>query len=62
MHIKTTYTLIVSNSSGASEETRDLATKVAVRRQIRIWDAKGMTAVVRTSDGVEIYRGSALGF
>jgi hypothetical protein len=59
---KTTYTLTISNSSGANEETRGLVTKADVRRQIRTWDAKGMLATVRTSEGEEVYSGSALSF
>lgn len=57
-----TYTLIMLNSQGASEETRNHATKADVRRQIRTWQAKGMTARVFTSDGEDIYDGSALSF
>ena len=57
-----TYTLIMINNQGASDETRNHATKAAVRREIRTWNAKGMTARVYTSDGDCIYDGSALSF
>ena len=56
------YTLIMINEQGASEETRNHATKAAVRREIRTWHARGMTARVYTSDGECIYNGSALSF
>ena len=57
-----TYTLIMINNQGASEETCNHTTKAAVRREIRTWAAKGMTARVYTSDGERIYDGSALSF
>lgn len=56
------YTLIMINKQGASEQTREHASKTDVRRQIRTWDAKDMTARVYTSDGECIYDGSALSF
>lgn len=54
------YTLIISNDSGATEQTSH-STKAAVRRQIRTWHAADMAAVV-SIDGTEIYSGSALSF
>ncbi len=57
-----TYTLIVINKQGASEETRNHTSKSSVRREIRTWNAKGMTARVYTSYGECIYDGSALSF
>jgi hypothetical protein len=57
-----TYTLIMINEQGASEETRNHSTKADVRREIRTWDAKAMTARVYTSDGECIYDGPALSF
>ena len=57
-----TYTLIMLNKQGAAEKTREHASKADVRRQIRTWEAKGMTARVYTSDGECIYDGSALSF
>lgn len=57
-----TYTLIMINAQGASEETRNHASKAEVRRQIRTWDAKDMTARVYTNDGACIWDGSALSF
>ena len=54
------YTLIMLNSQGASEETKH-TTKTMVRRQIRTWDAKDMTARVYAAAEL-IYEGSALGF
>lgn len=57
-----TYTLILINKQGASAETINHTTKADVRREIRTWDAKGMTARVYTSDGECIYDGSALSF
>ena len=62
MERKMTYMLIMINKQGASEETRNHATKSDVRREIRAWDAKGMTARVYTSDGECIHDGSALSF
>jgi hypothetical protein len=62
METDMTYTLIMINEQGASEETRYLISKADVRRQIRTWDAKGMTARVYTSDGECVYDGSALSF
>jgi hypothetical protein len=62
MEIEMTYTLIMINKQGASEETCNHASKADVRRQIRTWDAKGMTARVCTSDGDFVYEGSALSF
>ena len=59
---KTTYTLVMLNSQGASESTYYLPSKAAVREQIRTWDAKGMTARVWTSDGQSIWDGPALSF
>lgn len=55
------YTLIMLNAQGASEESRH-STKASARRKIRTWGAKGMTARVYTSDGACIYEGSALSF
>lgn len=56
-----TYTLIVLNSQGASEQTSH-DTKSAVRSAIRAWaDPKNMTARV-FEDGTQIYDGKALGF
>jgi hypothetical protein len=60
--MKNTYTLIMFNKQGASEETNDLPSKSAVRRVIRTWDAKGMTARVYITGGACIYDGSALSF
>ena len=57
-----TYTLIMLNKQGASDETREHSSKADVRRQIRTWDAKDMEARVYTSDGECIYVGSALSF
>jgi hypothetical protein len=57
-----TYTLIVINKQGASDQTSNLPTKAAVRREIRTWDAKDLTARVYTSDGACVYDGSALSF
>jgi hypothetical protein len=56
------YSLTMSNDSGASEETSH-STKGRVRIQIRTWDARKMTCIVRDSgSGETIYNGSALGF
>lgn len=55
-----TYTLIMLNQQGASEQTEH-ATKAAVRKQIRTWDARHMTARV-LRDGRAIYQGRALRF
>lgn len=57
-----TYTLIMINKSGASKETRNHPTKAAVRREIRTWNASGMTARVYNTDGDCLYDGSALSF
>lgn len=57
-----TYTLIILNNQGASEETREHDSKADVRRQIRTWDSATMTARVYTSDGDCIHAGSALSF
>ena len=57
-----TYTLIMLNKQGASEETLYHPSKAAVRRAIRRWRARGMTARVYTSDGELIYDGPALSF
>lgn len=56
------YTLIMRNSQGASDKTQH-ETKAAIRRQIRTWDAKGMTCTVyNDKDGSVVYDGSALSF
>jgi hypothetical protein len=57
-----TYTLIMLNEQGASEETRNHSTKAEVRRQIRTWNAKDMTSRVYTNQGVRVYEGPALSF
>lgn len=58
-----TYTLIMLNAQGASEQTIDIYSKAQVRRTIRQWDAKSMTARVYVdSDSAPIYDGPALGF
>lgn len=56
------YTLIMINKQGASEDMGNHTSKADVRRAIRIWDAKGMTARVYMSDGECIYDGPALSF
>lgn len=55
------YTLILLNVQGASTQTEH-ESKAAVRRHIRTWKAKGMTARVYKDSGELIYEGSALGF
>lgn len=56
------YILVVINKQGASEETR-YQTKAAVRAAIRTWaDPRNLTARVWTSEGEQIYDGTALGF
>ncbi len=58
--MEATYTLIMLNAQGASEETGH-DTKAAVRRQIRTWEARKMTARVIV-DGFTVYDGPALKF
>lgn len=57
-----TYTLVVINEQGASQES-DHATKADVRAAIRNWsDPQNLKARVWDDGGTKIYDGSALGF
>ena len=54
-------TLIMINKQGASQET-DHNNQSAIRRQIRTWQARGMTARVFDDNGECIYDGPALSY
>jgi hypothetical protein len=57
-----TYTLVVINQQGASEESEH-ASRAAVRGQIRRWsDPENLTARVWDDGGTQVYDGPALGF
>ena len=54
------YELIISNDQGATETTNHRS-KASVRRQIRTWQARDMTAKVYVGS-TAVYSGRALSF
>lgn len=55
-----TYTLVVINTQGASDETHGLESMADVRAQVATWaDPENLEARVWTSDGEQVYDGPA---